>query len=272
MAEVASYYVPLFGNVDYQIANPDLVAESQQGGEGGVELYFGTRGSIVVTRYNQTVDNLIQGIQVDSVQSLVPDPYGACVWEPSYCGYAYFGQYSYINVGSIRNSGWEYQATANQGPFTARATYTATRSRVLGITPKYRSKLQGQQYARGESFSYLPEHTWALSLGYVRRSTTVSLSLTGVGKVYTGFNDMAFGWSGSNRTRTAMGTRMSYPAFYRYPNPKYSRGDLAASQRLSSNVEAIVQVQNITDQYMTDIKSFDAVLGRQSKAGFRIRL
>jgi outer membrane receptor protein involved in Fe transport len=127
-----------YGNFDMFVANPLLTPESQQGGEGGLELYLGTRASFVVTRYNQTVDGLIERINVDSVRSLAQFP---TYYEGPLdtAGYGYQYQAKYLHIGSIRNQGWELQGTLNLGPFATRGTYSWTKSRVIGITPMYRS-------------------------------------------------------------------------------------------------------------------------------------
>jgi outer membrane receptor protein involved in Fe transport len=104
--------------VNYQLANPNLLPEQQQGGEGGVEVYVGTRGSLVVTRYNQTVDNLIVNAVVDSV-FLLPE------YQVLYGQYAFpLRQVENLNLGSVRNQGWELVGTLNVGPLTTKGTYS----------------------------------------------------------------------------------------------------------------------------------------------------
>lgn len=134
--ETNAVSISRWGTYDVVLANPELGPEHQQGGEGGIELYFGNRGSLVVTRYNQTVNNLISEVPIDSVQSLVSDAVFDC-GTPKDNGYCYTKQWQNLNVGSIRNQGWELQGSINTGPFTTRGTYSWTKSRVIGITPKY---------------------------------------------------------------------------------------------------------------------------------------
>src|SRR5262249_52882271 len=154
-SRVEPYYGGMFAIV---FANPELVPEHQQGGEGGLELYLGTHGSLVVTRYNQTVDGLIAQPVVDSVRSLVPCPIGQCEASSSSRdanGYGYWRQYESLNMGSIRNQGWELQASANLGPLTTRGTYSWTKSRTIGVNPKYRAFFANQpQYTPGATFQY----------------------------------------------------------------------------------------------------------------------
>src|SRR5204863_7802682 len=100
-----AYYSLYYENFDIQFANPELGPEYQQGGEGGLELYLGTRGSLVITRYNQTVDGLINNVSpIDSVRALQPGLTGisGCGNENNLRsdGYCYLVQGQNLNVGS----------------------------------------------------------------------------------------------------------------------------------------------------------------------------
>jgi len=99
-----------------RLANPDLLPEQQRGIEAGMELYVGSRGSLVITRYNQTVDDLILIAAADSVD-LVPalrTAYGCAEWQ---CAAK---EYQNLDLGAVRNEGWETQATLTFGPFRTR--------------------------------------------------------------------------------------------------------------------------------------------------------
>jgi outer membrane receptor protein involved in Fe transport len=50
-------------------------------------------------------------------------------------------QSQYLNIGAIRNQGWELQGSVNTGPLTTRGTYSWSKSRIIGIIPKYRTLL-----------------------------------------------------------------------------------------------------------------------------------
>jgi len=174
--------VPIYGNIDDQLANPDLTPEQQQGGEGGVELYLGSRASLTVTRYNQTVDHLIASAVVDSSPSLIPDPYGDCSSYPPDCGYLYWIQTKNLSLGSVRNQGWETQGTVTLGPLNGKGTYSWVKSRIIGLDPRY---LTYSVYTRGAAFVNVPEHTWALQLFYSQAATSISLDVQGQGPMYS---------------------------------------------------------------------------------------
>jgi outer membrane receptor protein involved in Fe transport len=280
----------MYGDIYYQLPNPELVPEYQQGGEGGLELYWGTRGSLVVTRYNQTVDGLISLVSIaDSVRSLSPNPlyYGYTCAEimvysiPYICssqdadGYGYATQSEYLNIGSIRNQGWELQGSLNIGPFTTRGTYSWTKSRTIGITPKYRYLFPAQnypQYQPGAMFQYLPEHTWATGVTYANAATRVGITMTGTGQLMSQRSDFSLRNLTGNLRLQSNRFRVSGSSGYVNLNPRYALTDLNASHRISSRVESILQVHNLMNRYANDFSRQYAAMGRQSSVGMRIRM
>jgi hypothetical protein len=275
-------YTPIYGpNVYQQLASPDLGPEFQQGGEGGMELYLGNRGSLVITRYNQTVDNLIRSIgSADSVRALAPgiDAGGICSASSLRSdGYCYMTQSVYANVGSIRNQGWETQGSVNAGPFTTRGTYSWTKSRMIGITPQYQAKFAtSMPLQRGWAFNILPEHTWALTTSYARSGEALSLTVNGVGKKLLNttsapyFSIIA---NGATNVRDLAGLpRSNIPFAYRPVGKGYETASFNASHRFSQTVEATLDVSNLTDHYQNDSNAYYPIQGRQTNLGLRLRL
>jgi outer membrane receptor protein involved in Fe transport len=270
------YEISIYGRVPVILPNPDLGPEYQQGGEGGVDLYWGRRWSLTVTRYNQTVDQLIASvIGIDSVPSLQADPFGFCSFYPPACGsYSYFRQNKDLNVGSVRNQGWELQSTITLGPVSTRGTYSWNKSRMIGITPAYRALfpvLDYPTYQPGSTFSGLAEHTWAVQATYAMARTSVTFNVNGVGVIYGLNNNKVL----SNDTRGLIRIRNSQPrvitySTYRYPKAGYATADLNATHRFAAAIEGVLQVQNLGDVYYNDYNTYP-VLGRQTKAGLRLR-
>lgn len=270
--ETDPFWISMMGPYEKQKSNPDLGPEFQQGGEGGVELYFGSRGSLVVTRYNQTVGGLVALINnVDSVRSLQPFPedLGIDYWLGNYL---YMYQTENLNVGNIRNQGWELQGSVNTGPLSTRATYSWTKSRVIGIDKRFQSQFPSslwQQYQPGSSFRFLPEHTWSLGSTYTRNATSVGLNLTGLGQLIVQQDNLSFELHFARRLPLL---RPIYPNITRMARRQgYAMADLNASHRFSSNVEGVLQVQNLADYYRSDYTPLSPVLGRQTKFGMRVR-
>jgi outer membrane receptor protein involved in Fe transport len=267
-----SYSINIFGPVVNRLANPDMTPEYQQGGEGGIEFYLGNRASLVVTRYNQTVDNLISEVNsIDSVRSLLPASVNNCGPYEGY-DYCYYHQRQNLNVGSIRNQGWELQGSFSVGPLTTRGTYSYTKSRVIGVTPRYRELLAGLSFfTPGRSFDYLPEHTWAWGLTYAHARTSVGLAVTGVGQIYNTDNNFSLLTKGAHRVNHTR-LRMDVPESYRPVSAGYMMSDLNVAQQLGRNIDATLQVHNLTDFYRSDASAEYATPGRQTQLGFRWRV
>jgi len=267
---LSGYYDPF----DSHEANVDLSPEHQQGGEGGLELYLGSQGSLAITRYNQTVDGLIYELKVDSVRSRtvcfnVP---GCQASSTDLAGYGYQYQTEHLNVGSIRNQGWELRGSFPLGPFTTHGTYSWTKSRVLGITPKYRSLIQQTHDPRfnpGATFMYLAEHTWALGTAYARGATTVRLDVNGVGSLQNNMNEL-YVMHLYSLIRLQQNILNNSPQLYAI-NPGYATGSLSVIQRLTPRIDGSLHVENLANHYQNDFIALDATMGRQVKAGFTIR-
>lgn len=271
-----------FGPYYLYLPNPDLGPEHQSGGEGGLEIYLGNHGSLVVTRFNQTVDNLISSIAyVDSVRALQPGtpPNSNCDSKGGGVpisfdaeGHCFRYQNQYINVGSIRNQGWETQSSVNIGLFTVRGTYSWVKSRIIGVTPKYKSFLTGISFEVGRSFDYLPEHTWALGLAYSQSTNTVSLSINGTGMRYVGNTELDLLSSPVlTRLPTSRPRFQSLTTLRRPMEAGYATADLNASHRFSSRLDGTLQIKNLTDYYANDFSANYATAGRETKAGLRMR-
>lgn len=263
---------PFYANFDRTLANPELAPEYQQGGEAGLEMYLGTRGSLVITRYNQTVDGLIANPIVDSARSVVPCPTSCSAQSRDVDGYGYWYQYRYVNIGTIRNQGWELQGSVNLGRLTTRGTYSWTKSRTIGVNSKYRASFANNpQYQPGATFMYLPEHTWAMGMTYATGSTTVGLNVTGIDRARNETDEFSF-QNFSSAIRLPQNRLNISSAGYVNFNPGYAMADLAVSHRFLSWVEGVLQVQNITDRYVNDYTAGYATMGRQVKAGARLRV
>jgi hypothetical protein len=222
----------------------------------------------VVTRYNQTVDELIASVAVDSLDilSAFKQEWGVADWRYP------FLQSQYLNIGTIRNQGWELQGSTHAGPITTRGTYSWTKSRSLGMNPKYRAQFNPRiypQYQPGAAFSFLPEHTWALGVTYARAGSSVAFNLAGRGGSRKGMDE--FYLHNLSVNVRLLDNRMSMTPAHTPFNPPYSLADLTASHRFTSRVEGVLQVQNLTDLYVNDRHSGYGSLGRQSKFGVRVR-
>ncbi|MGH9892801.1 MAG: TonB-dependent receptor, partial [bacterium] len=102
------------GTFDYRVANPGIGPERQTGGDAGVDLAYGSRGTLSVTYYNQTAEDLIQVVQLPNTS--VPTSQAQ-------------------NVGRVRNTGVEIEGSLFVGPLALRGQYAYTRARIEQLAP-----------------------------------------------------------------------------------------------------------------------------------------
>jgi len=260
-------WIAYYGPYDTQSFNPELLPDDQKGWEGGLEVYVGNRVSMQVTRYNQTVNNLAQYANTDSVDFLpwVHDQYGIPAWKSGY--YVYIQEW--LNLGSVRNQGWEWQGTVTTGPVTTHGVYSYTKSRLIGITPKYKKYFPG--LVAGSTFNSIPEHTWAMDVTYARGGTTLSYNVQGQGELLQPYSlgIEIFKWNNSRLDANA--PRIKVPKIFRDVWPGYAKGDVNVSQRLTSRIDGTAHVDNVWNSYQNDYAAGLASLGRRVSLGLRLR-
>jgi hypothetical protein len=244
-----------------------LLPEHKQGGEGGLDLYFGNRASLTVTRANETVDNLIQNAIADSVDALP-----AFKLQVPSCDVAWkclLRQPENLNLGSVRNQSWEMHGTFTLGPVTTTGTYTYIKSRLIGITPKYRQ--QFPEYTVGARFNFIPEHTYGLGVTYAHGGTMVSTNWQGQGQLFLRGYDLLGLTYRAVRLRQNGAVRMNLPSTYVGVSPAYAKGDLNASQRLTTHIDVDAHVSNIAGLFRNDGLQRDGSIGRITTLGIRLR-
>jgi hypothetical protein len=189
-------------------------------------------------------------------------------------GYGYALQGEEVNAVDIRNQGWELQGNVVTGPFTTRGTYSWTKSRSLGITPQYRRLFSDvtyyPTYQPGATYALLPEHTWAMGITYARARTSVALNVTGTGRVRTNANQFSATSLAPQIRDQQYRYNMDWNRYISLNNG-YALADLNASQRFASQVEGVLQVTNLTNNYINDYSYGVATIGRTGKVGFRVR-
>jgi len=255
-----------YGDTMYYFANPNLLPEQQRGGEGGLELYLGNRASVTVTRFNQTVNDLIVNTIVDSIDALPAyrAAEGLRPWEDP------LHQHQYLNIGSVRNQGWEMTGTLTAGVLTTTGTYSWTKSRLIGVTPRYRGLFP--QYVVGAPFNFRPEHTYALGLAYVHGGTRISYNVQGQG-AWQSLGD--FFWDRTGNTYATRlptyNSRVALPRSFTEIRRGYQLGDVNVSQQVTRHIEALVQINNVTNSYQSELDPYTMQAGRTTGVGLRLR-
>jgi len=256
------------------LPSPGLGPEDQRGFEGGIELYLNTRASLTVTRANQTVTNLIDYVLVDSVRSLIMNPLGYCTLYHVCAsdGYWYQQLRQDLNVANIRNQSWELHGTVNLGPLATTGTYSWTKSRSLGMTPRFAAQFTAPQYQRGAAFQLVSEHTWAIGTTYATAGRTLGLHVNGASPFVNLSSQTQIDHLTPYfiRLQGDVWKMSNFQAYINRTQP-IVQVDLDATQRFTSHLEGTIHVLNLGNGYETDLDAHNPVAGRQTQLGFRIR-
>ncbi len=225
-----------------QLANPDLRPEQQTGVDAGAELYFGSRASLQGTYYDQRATDLITQVRLGFD---VPTATGT---------------YQYVNLSRVKNSGWEFQGSAVLVPaLTLRGTYAITTSTVEDPGAGYVG-----DYRAGDRVLGVPKSTAGARLTYALPRTTLSAGMTYGGpwvqtSVRRLFTDYFVNHIFTNPTRSYWTT---YPGFARFAT--------SISQRLTSQLQGYVQVENIANRQTGEVIDVNIESGRTTTVGLRI--
>src|SRR5207247_4623069 len=140
------------------LPNFDLRAERQKGVDAGVDLAW-SGGSVGVTYYRQTAEDLIQGVFLGT------DTLGIPLFQDQ-------------NAGKVRNTGLELEGVGRIGPVQVTANYAYTSSKVRELAPGYLGEL-----LPGDYVLEIPNHTAGATVAFTLLDrTSITSGLTYVGK------------------------------------------------------------------------------------------
>jgi len=221
------------------LPNPVLGPERQKGWDGGADVAFGGHGFLGVTYYDQTADNLIQQVALPPTGST-----------PTY---------QYQNVGRVKNTGVEIEATLHAGLLRLKGQYGYARSRVEALPSGYSGDLRV-----GDQSLLTPKHTGGLSLTVVtHRGTTLAAGLAYVG-AWNYYDVLAefrcFGGTGPCQS-TSRGYIVAYPSLF--------KANATVTQQITSTVWGFVSVDNLTNNDDYEQQNGAPVMGRVTTLGFQ---
>ncbi len=222
-----------------QLANPQLGPERQRGWDAGLDAVFGARGSLSLTYYDQTAENLIQLVQLQ-LPVLT---------------------YQYENVGRVKNTGIELEGALSLGLVQLKGQYGYTRARVEQLAPGYTGVL-----LVGDQTLATPKHTAGAALTVsALRGTTLTAGATYVGS-WNMFDYVAeLGCFG--------GTAPCQPSFRNYviSYPSFTKINAAVWQQITPSISGFVAVDNLTNRAAAEYENFEAVIGRVATIGLRFK-
>jgi outer membrane receptor protein involved in Fe transport len=141
----------------HRLTNPALLPEEQAGIEAGIDLFFGSRAGLHLTRFDQVASGLIQTVAISD--SSGP---GA----PRY-------RYQHQNVGEISNHGWELQATTSLSAVSLIGALTTVDSRVERLATGYSGDLRA-----GDRMLAVPARTLTGTIEWTHRALQISSTVS----------------------------------------------------------------------------------------------
>lgn len=225
-----------------QLPNPLLGPERQQGWDAGIDATFGGRGSLSVTYYDQTAENLADVV----VLPTTPVP-----------------SQQFQNVGRVKNTGVEVEGTFSLGPLTLQGQYGYARARVDQLSPTY-----GGDLRVGDQPLLRPKHTAGASVTVAPLGrTTLSAGLTYVGN-WTYYDVVA-------QFRCFAGTGPCAPGLdqrgYIVTYRGFVKVNANASRQITALVSGFVSVDNLTNNTAYEASNMLPVRGRSTTLGFRLQ-
>jgi len=226
-----------------QLANPNLQPEEQLGFDAGLELYVGSRASFQVSYYRQNAKNLIDSEQLSF------DPVTVTATN------------QYVNLGRVKNTGWEIQGTVHPAPTLAiNGALSIAHSTIDSLGPGYAGSYQVGDRLRG-----VPHNSLGATISYGIGRTTFGGGLTYAGSwINTDWRrfyaDYFVNFVFTNPMRSYW---IGYPAL--------TRLRASVSQQLTTQVSAFAQVDNITNKQSGELDNISVAPGRTTTVGVRVR-
>lgn len=224
-----------------QLANQNLGPERQSGWDGGVDLFFGDRASLSITRYDQTAKDLIDLVFIpDSTSDLT---------------------YQNQNVGEIRNRGWELEGRVRTRHVDFTATYSLVSSRIARLAPHYSG-----DYQLGDRVLAIPSASGGITVAYrpIRR-TTITGNLVYIGS-WTNRDLLAlygFYYGGDAYRGSGRAYWSRYAAVTKF--------NLGVAQEFTRNFTGFVRVENVADVHAFESDNSNPPTGRTTLFGARLR-
>lgn len=235
----AARYVSSSGTLT--LANPFLAPQRQRGWDAGFDVILGSRGSLSLTAYDQTADDLIVYVTVASTPTLT---------------------YQYQNVGRVKNRGFELEGSWNprrELQLGAQFGYTQSEIRDLGPT------FTGDEQV-GDQPRHVPTYTAG---GTMTLTPWAGTTLTG-GATYVGafreYDNLAL-------FRCFGGTGPCQPASRDYivNYPGFIKVSATLSQAITTQLTGFISAKNLTNNIAYEGLNNYAVLGRLTTLGLQLR-
>jgi outer membrane receptor protein involved in Fe transport len=168
--------------------------------------------------------------------------------------------YQNRNVGRVKNTGVELEASAALGMLDVRGQYAYVRSRVQDPGAATGDLLPGD-----ELFN-IPSHTGGISVSLAPRAgTTITAGATYVGQ-WLGYDipTLYSCFAGTGPCLPGPGLRL-----YRTKLPSLTKVNATVSQQITPGLTGFVSVDNLTNNTKQEFVLFNAVMGRITTVGLQ---
>jgi outer membrane receptor protein involved in Fe transport len=228
-----------------QRENPALGPERQIGGDGGIELYFGPKGSLAATYFTQKARDLIAFVLIE------PGDFAASPPRPPV--------YQYQNVASVKNTGWEFEGHLDLGRVRVLGTYSIMNSRVGDLGPNYTG-----DYRVGDRVRGVPRTSAGGSIVVTPLSgTTIAGTITYAGS-WTDYDQAAF-YATFFAGQPYRGTNRAYWMTY----PSFTKLGLGVTQVLTPWLTGFVRADNLGNNRAFERDNGSTPLGRVTTVGLK---
>jgi iron complex outermembrane recepter protein len=228
---------------EVRVPNLGLLPTLQRGLDMGGDLYFGNKGSVGITYYNQAAVNQVGGITLPDTGSA-----GQAMTES-------------VNLGRIRNTGWEFTGTLTAIPsLSLRGQFGSARSVAEDISPLYVGTVK-----TGDVLPGIPKWTAGLTGTYTPFSgTTINFAATHMATwrdldMYAFMNAVFSGKFRGDQT----------PYYIDYP--AWTKFNIGLTRTITSSVSGFVQMENAANNYAYERINVIQQAGRTTSIGLRYR-
>lgn len=231
----------IIGTTVYQ-PNAAIGPEEKVGWDAGVELYWGGKASLAVTRYDEVGENLIQFVDIQLTPSRIRQ---------------------YQNIGRVASEGWEVEGRANLGPLTLEANYAYADNTIEQLSNQY-TENPNSTYQVGDRMEYVPRHSGGGTLTgrFWRGSASVNWSVIA-------------GWRGLDvipyygSLYGGEPYRGSLRDYYIDYSDAHWKWNFLTEQELGQRLTAFLRVDNLTNQQKGDLVNLYVAQGRTTVVGLR---
>jgi|GEM_PF-709368 len=232
----------------WQVGNPELKPQTQQGWEFGGDIYYGSNYSINITYYHQKFENMVG-------QVTLTDP-------------TVYMKYTFENIWSVINDGWEISARAIVNPFTIDVAYTHLTSKYGPGFPSASSNNTGNpEYHEGGRVINIPSGSLFIKvaanlpsiLPWTSKGGNIAVEYVQQGDQYC--LDYVYYYRTLSETGKGVNSYKVFPTYYRI--------NARADYMVQSNVALFVDVQNLLNNQ--DMLYVGPLKGRTISFGFNIK-